>query len=114
MRQIMKWGVLAVVAVGVMTVVAGSWQKRSRTASRTACIRNLKTIGVALHAYHDSNAHFPAAYSASQPPHSWRVALLPWMNEQSLFEKYDLEPHGTMGQIQRCWPCDPARMPAPN
>lgn len=91
MRQIMKWCVLAVVAVGVMAVVAGSWQKRSRAASRTACKQNLKTIGVALHAYHDSNAHFPAAYSASQPPHSWRVALLPWMNEQSLFEKYDLD-----------------------
>jgi hypothetical protein len=90
MRQIMKWCVLAIVAVGVMAVGASSWQKWSQATSRAACIRNLKTIGVALHAYHDSNAHFPAAYSANQPPHSWRVALLPWMNEQSLFEKYDL------------------------
>lgn len=90
MRQMMKWGVLAIVVIGVMAVFANSWQTWNRAASMTGCRGNLKTIGVGLHAYHDSNAHFPAAYSASQPPHSWRVALLPWMNEKSLFEKYDL------------------------
>ena len=56
--------------------------------SKTTCKQNLKAIGVALHSYHDSNAHFPAAYSSSLPPHSWRVALLPWLDQQPLFEQY--------------------------
>ncbi|MBL8813229.1 MAG: DUF1559 domain-containing protein [Planctomycetaceae bacterium] len=57
--------------------------------SLTQCKANLKTIGLGLQAYHASNGHFPAARSASQPPHSWRVAMLPWMDHQASYDTYD-------------------------
>ncbi len=64
------------------------WRGWNNARSRTACKQNLKAIGVALHSYHHRNAHFPAAYSSSVPPHSWRVALLPWLDHESLFDNY--------------------------
>ena len=82
---------VAVLVLAVGLTVFGLeriWSGWKYGRSRTTCKQNLKAIGVALHSYHDSNAHFPAAYSSSRPPHSWRVALLPWLDQQPLFEKY--------------------------
>lgn len=56
--------------------------------SLTTCKLNLKNIGLALHAYHASQGSFPTAYSQSQPPHSWRVALLPCLEQQQLYDSY--------------------------
>ncbi len=81
--------ILLPLAVGAVLVLKSLWTSWSDAESRTACKANLKLIGVALHSYHDTNAHFPAAYSSSLPPHSWRVALLPWMDQQSLFQTYN-------------------------
>jgi len=82
---------IAILVLAVGLTVFGLERIRSEWKdgrSRTTCKQNLKAIGVALHSYHDSNAHFPAAYSSSLPPHSWRVALLPWLDQQPLFEQY--------------------------
>ena len=56
--------------------------------SRTRCKNNLKSIGLALHNYHDTYLPFPSA-SAGDPPHSWRVAILPYLDQQSVFSSYD-------------------------
>ena len=81
--------VILVFAVGLTVFgLERFWTEWKDGRSRTTCKQNLKAIGVALQSYHDSNAHFPAAYSSSLPPHSWRVALLPWLDQQQLFEKY--------------------------
>ena len=55
------------------------------------CMSNLKQIGVALHNYHNRYGSFPPAYIADEdgkPMHSWRVLLLPYMEEGFLYEKY--------------------------
>jgi len=54
---------------------------------------NLKMIGVALHNYHDQYRSFPPAYttdSSGQPLLSWRVLLLPYLNEQQLYQQFNL------------------------
>ena len=54
-------------------------------ARRTQCINNLKMIGHALHSYHDVYGCFPAPFIADasgKPMHSWRIALLPFMELQ--------------------------------
>ncbi|MGE3313931.1 MAG: DUF1559 domain-containing protein [Planctomycetaceae bacterium] len=58
---------------------------------RYLCRNNLKMITLALHAYHDEYKSFPPAYIADangQPMHSWRVLILPFMEQQTLYRKY--------------------------
>ena len=59
---------------------------------RTACKDNLKAIALALHNYHDAYKSFPPAYIADKdgkPMHSWRVLILPYMDEGQCFKNYD-------------------------
>lgn len=65
------------------------WRMSTQERSRTTCKLNLKAIGAALHAYHDSIGTFPAAFSAGDVPHSWRVTLLPWIGQAELHAGYD-------------------------
>lgn len=60
-------------------------------ARREQCGHNLKWIGLALHTYHDVYKTFPPAYVADdkgRPMHSWRVLILPFMDQQPLYDQY--------------------------
>ncbi|TWT90954.1 Regulatory protein BlaR1 [Pseudobythopirellula maris] len=72
-------------------------------ARRTESTRNLKKIALAMHNYADTHGHFPPAsgtrfYSVasgqtaeSKHPHSWRVAILPFLDNskyQDLYQQY--------------------------
>ncbi|HSG73025.1 MAG TPA: DUF1559 domain-containing protein, partial [Planctomycetaceae bacterium] len=62
-------------------------------ARRWACKNNLKQIGLALHNYHDSFGTFPPAYTVDadgKPLHSWRTLILPFVEQQSLYDSIDL------------------------
>ncbi len=63
----------------------GHPRERSRW---TQCKNQLKFIGVALHNYHDTHTTFPAA-ALGDPPHSWRIDLLPYLDQQSAFKSYN-------------------------
>jgi len=59
---------------------------------RVRAVSNLKKIGLALHAYHDDWRMFPPAWlpdADGNPQHSWRVLILPYMAQNSLYERYD-------------------------
>src|SRR6185436_5620515 len=64
---------------------------------RMQCGNTLKSIGVALHSYHDEYHSLPPAYfcdEAGKPIHSWRVLLLPFLNDDlseadKLYKQYD-------------------------
>jgi type II secretory pathway pseudopilin PulG len=66
--------------------------QRSRTAARRSqCKNNLKQIGLALHNYHDTFGCFPPAYIADEygrPMHSWRVLILPYIDQALLYNQY--------------------------
>ena len=58
---------------------------------RSQCKNNLKQIWLALHNYHDSYGCFPPAYIADEngrPRHSWRVLILPYIDQESLYKQY--------------------------
>jgi hypothetical protein len=58
---------------------------------RSHCANNLKQIGLALHNYHDTYNSFPPAYvcdANGKPMHSWRVLVLPFMEQQALYDQY--------------------------
>ena len=63
----------------------------SEYAYRSQCANNLKRIALALHNYHDTYKCFPPAYVADEegrPMHSWRVLILPYMEQQFLYDEY--------------------------
>lgn len=56
------------------------------------CTNNLKQIGVAMHNYHDTYRCFPAAVLTDEndlPMRSWRVAILPFVEQAPLYDMYD-------------------------
>ncbi len=56
-------------------------------------MNDLKQIGLAMHNYHDVNKHFPAPVIMGpdgKTPHSWRVAILPYLDQQELYKQYNL------------------------
>lgn len=90
-------------------------QAAREAARRAACQNNLKQIGVAMQMYHEQHGTFPPAYIADEngrPMHSWRVLILPYLDEQVLYDQYDLEEPwdgpsnillaGLMPEVYRC------------
>ncbi len=62
-------------------------------AKRVQSINNLKQLALAMHNYHDTNGAFPAAVHAKngKPLLSWRVLVLPYLEEAPLFEQFHLD-----------------------
>lgn len=90
---------IIVAGCGLYCAVAGYlyWDScRPRYAgeeSRKAqCCSNLNQIGVALRLYREDNGHFPKPVfrdEASGCVHSWRVAILPYLDRTDLHSAYD-------------------------
>lgn len=62
------------------------------TQARTAIMKSLKDIALALHKYHQTYKHLPLAtvYGPDgRPWHSWRVLLLPFLGQGNLYQEYD-------------------------
>lgn len=61
---------------------------------RSGCRNFLKQIGLALHAYHDTYGTFPPRVSRTRQgefEHSWRVLLLPFLDQQALYDAYNFD-----------------------
>lgn len=55
------------------------------------CRSNLHSLGLGLHFYHDDYGCFPPTWVAGEDGttrHSWRVLLLPDLDEQQLYDQY--------------------------
>jgi len=62
-----------------------------KAAQRSQCSGHLKQISLALLNYHDVYKSFPPAFIADQtgkPMHSWRVLILPFMEQKPLYDQY--------------------------
>ena len=62
-------------------------QRPHRAQSET----NLRQIAIALHNFHDAYGYFPPAVIRGpdgEPWHSWRVLILPYLEETDLFDQY--------------------------
>lgn len=86
--------VLRATAQSTLALAAQPILAARQAARRTACMNNLKQIGLAFHVYHDHHNTFPPAYSASKdgkPLLSWRVHILPFINQEELYKQFHLE-----------------------
>ena len=72
-----------------------SMEESSRGASqRMECTNNMKQIGLALHNYYDVHNCLPPAYTVDEdgkPLHSWRVLMLPYVEQQHLYNQIRLD-----------------------
>ena len=62
-------------------------------ARRSQSKNNLKQIGIAIHNYEEVHRRFPGPTNLGpdgKTVHSWRVAILPFLDEQALFDQYNL------------------------
>jgi prepilin-type processing-associated H-X9-DG protein len=99
-------------------------QMAREAARRTQCRNNLKQIGLAMHNYHDAWGSFPpvATYDAAgRPLLSWRVLLLPYLDEQGLYSQFQLaEPWDSLhnlplaSQVPQVFRCPSHPMSPPN
>lgn len=82
-------------AGGIVFFVAwSSWlpaREAAHAMRQTQCRGHLKQIVMALHWYHDEYGSFPPAVvrdRSGRPMHSWRVLLLPYLEQQTLYNQY--------------------------
>lgn len=68
-------------------------QAAREAAHRAQCVNNMKRIGLALHNSHDTHGHFPGNIvdKDGKPLLSWRVAILPYLGEQELYNEFKLD-----------------------
>jgi hypothetical protein len=83
-----------IAAFALVPVLVG-WEESVRWAAfRAASITYLKSIGQAMHAYHAEHGHLPPAAlrdKQGRPLLSWRVLLLPYLEQRDLFKKFRLD-----------------------
>src|SRR5262245_1207690 len=90
-------------AIALISVLIGlllpAVQKVREAAARMKCANNLKQIGLAAHLYHDANGWFPPSGTGTTPPafdprypnHGPWPFLLPYLEQQNLYDQYHLE-----------------------
>lgn len=85
-----------VLATGVMIVsIFWAWQDQvsfRNAPPRSQCKNNLKQVGLAFHNWadaHDGRFTDAIVRDDGRPPHSWRIELLPYIDEAPLFNEYD-------------------------
>jgi len=79
--------VIAIIAI-LIALLVPAVQKVREAAARAQCQNNLKQIALAVHSYHDANRKLPPAYVANVQL-SWHVFILPYVEQNTLFQAMD-------------------------
>jgi len=90
-RDVLIAVVIVAILVALLYPFGGHGPEPSR---RSTCKNNLKHIGLALHNYHDNYDSFPPAYVVDEndrPLYSWRVLILPFVDQAPLYGKLHLD-----------------------
>ena len=69
-------------------------QSAREAARRAQSMNNMKQLGLAFHNYHDTYKKFPGSTNLGpdgKTVHSWRVAVLPFVDQNELYKQYKLD-----------------------
>ncbi len=76
---------------GTCVWLVSQTEKPRQAAARITSVNNLKQIAIALHSFHDDYQYFPSDGAAplSVPSKlSWRVQILPYLEQQRLYDQF--------------------------
>jgi prepilin-type N-terminal cleavage/methylation domain-containing protein/prepilin-type processing-associated H-X9-DG protein len=89
--------VIAIVGV-LLGLLLPALQAARETSRRSRCANNLHQMGIALQSYHAKHGRFPAGSNLLpvewQPSISWRVMILPFLEESVAYEQIHPTPDG--------------------
>ena len=97
-RVVMQFESSMLVNYQIIGVLSGlllpAVQAARESARQMQSSNNLRQIMLAMHNFHDANGRFPAqaiAQGEGNPLLSWRVAILPYLGEQALYDQFHLD-----------------------
>ena len=97
-RVVMQFESSMLVNYQIIGVLSGlllpAVQAARESARQMQSSNNLRQIMLAMHNFHDANGRFPAqaiAQGEGNPLLSWRVAILPYLGEQALYNQFHLD-----------------------
>ena len=89
-----SWIVIAVLAALIVNEFQPKTSIGRAPSRRAQCVNNMKQIILALANYESVNGRYPPASVAGpdgRPWHSWRILLLPFMEQNGLYQRYKFD-----------------------
>jgi prepilin-type processing-associated H-X9-DG protein len=89
-----KTGIVLGALTTIIVVMMGLFSEGRETPRRAICANNLKQIAMAMHDYESAFGSFPPAATYDKdgkPLLSWRVLLLPYLEERGLYDQFHLD-----------------------
>lgn len=86
--------VIAIIAM-LVTLLLPAVQSARAAARRTQCKNNIRQLGLGVHNYESAFGHQPKyhdtsdPYSWSKPGPTWTMAILPFIEEQAVYDLFD-------------------------
>ena len=78
----------------LLNILATSWKESLNVVWRCKTEEKFKQLGLAMHNWHDAHKAFPAQANydaAGRPLLSWRVHILPYLEENELYKQFHLD-----------------------
>jgi prepilin-type N-terminal cleavage/methylation domain-containing protein/prepilin-type processing-associated H-X9-DG protein len=80
--------VIAIIGI-LIALLLPAVQAAREAARRMQCTNNFKQIGLAIHGYHDTHKEIPPAYLCKTPEVATLTHLLPYIEQQAMYDIYD-------------------------
>ncbi|MSR56713.1 MAG: DUF1559 domain-containing protein [Planctomycetaceae bacterium] len=93
-NKILEYSVVAAIIAVVIALLGPPAVSDRQPYHRESCRHRLRTLGLALQNYHVTYGSFPPAFLSDangRPIHSWRVLLLPFLDQQALYDEYHFD-----------------------